>query len=114
MIGFAVGFYGDWQNGRDPASITTQDPEQSRLLGLVEAGSRLANHLCVLVLEAQAMARAPFAGTYGIPRRATDILRYKECRRPDGWCVSAARCGCGLLPWPGTGPCRCGTGRRRR
>lgn len=56
MIGFAAGFYGDWQNGRDPASITTQDPEQSRLLGLVEAGSRLANHLCVLVLEAQAMA----------------------------------------------------------
>ncbi|MED5610431.1 MULTISPECIES: FMN-binding glutamate synthase family protein [Pseudomonas] len=57
-IGSAAGFYDDWQNGRDPAGITTQDPELSRRLDPVEAGRRLANYLRVLVLEAQTMARA--------------------------------------------------------
>lgn len=57
-IGSAAGFYDDWQNGRDPAGITTQDPELSRRLNPEEAGRRLANYLRVLVLEAQTMARA--------------------------------------------------------
>lgn len=57
-IGSAAGFYDDWQNGRDPAGITTQDPELSKRLDPVEAGRRLANYLRVLVLEAQTMARA--------------------------------------------------------
>ncbi|WP_371226313.1 FMN-binding glutamate synthase family protein [Pseudomonas sp. QE6] len=57
-IGSAAGYYDDWQNGRDPAGITTQDPELSRRLDPVEAGRRLANYLRVLVLEAQTMARA--------------------------------------------------------
>ncbi|BGE63864.1 TPA: FMN-binding glutamate synthase family protein [Pseudomonas aeruginosa] len=57
-IGSAAGYYDDWQNGRDPAGITTQDPELSKRLEPVEAGRRLANYLRVLVLEAQTMARA--------------------------------------------------------
>jgi hypothetical protein len=31
-IGSAAGYYDDWQNGRDPAGITTQDPELSKRL----------------------------------------------------------------------------------
>ena len=57
-IGSAAGFYDDWQNGRDPAGITTQDPELSKRLDPQDAGRRLANYLRVLVLEAQTMARA--------------------------------------------------------
>nr|WP_314487650.1 FMN-binding glutamate synthase family protein [uncultured Pseudomonas sp.] len=57
-IGSAAGFYDDWQNGRDPAGITTQDPELAKRLHPEEAGRRLANYLRVLVLEAQTMARA--------------------------------------------------------
>ncbi|MDH2434099.1 FMN-binding glutamate synthase family protein [Pokkaliibacter sp. MBI-7] len=57
-IGSAAGYYDDWQNGQDPAGITTQNPELSRRLDPVEAGRRLANYLRVLVLEAQTMARA--------------------------------------------------------
>lgn len=58
QIGSAAGFYDDWQNGRDPAGITTQDPELSKRLDPQDAGRRLANYLRVLVLEAQTMARA--------------------------------------------------------
>ncbi|KXK69890.1 glutamate synthase, partial [Pseudomonas monteilii] len=36
-IGSAAGFYDDWQNGRDPAGITTQDPELARRLNPEEA-----------------------------------------------------------------------------
>ncbi|HCB30004.1 MAG TPA: FMN-binding glutamate synthase family protein [Acinetobacter lwoffii] len=57
-IGSAAGYYDDWQNGRDPAGITTQDPELSKRLDPVEGGRHLANYLRVLVLEAQTMARA--------------------------------------------------------
>lgn len=57
-IGSAAGYYDDWQNGRDPAGITTQDPELSKRLDPLEGGLHLANYLRVLVLEAQTMARA--------------------------------------------------------
>ena len=57
-IGSAAGYYDDWQNGRDPAGITTQDSELSKRLDPVEGGRHLANYLRVLVLEAQTMARA--------------------------------------------------------
>ncbi|MBA6091795.1 FMN-binding glutamate synthase family protein [Pseudomonas monteilii] len=96
-IGSAAGFYDDWQNGRDPAGITTQDPELAKRLNPEEAGRRLANYLRVLVLEAQtmawacgkshlhnldpedlvaltveaaAMARVPLAGTAWVPGQA--------------------------------------------
>jgi methylamine---glutamate N-methyltransferase subunit C len=57
-IGSAAGYYDDYQDGRDPAGITTQDPELSARLDPVEGGKRIANYLRVLTMEAQAIARA--------------------------------------------------------
>ncbi len=57
-IGSAAGYYDDWQEGRDPAGITTQDPDLARRLDPVKAGRRLANYLRVLTMEAQIIARA--------------------------------------------------------
>lgn len=57
-LGSAAGFYDDFQDGRDPAGITTQDPELAARLDPVEAGQRLANYLRVLTMEAQTIARA--------------------------------------------------------
>jgi glutamate synthase domain-containing protein 2 len=57
-LGSAAGFYDDFQDGRDPAGISTQDPELSRRLDPVEGGRRIANYLRVLTLEAQTIARA--------------------------------------------------------
>ncbi|MEV6346530.1 FMN-binding glutamate synthase family protein [Actinoplanes sp. NPDC051851] len=57
-LGSAAGFYDDFQDGRDPAGITTQDPTLSARLDPVEAGRRLANYLRVLTMEAQTIARA--------------------------------------------------------
>ena len=57
-LGSAAGFYDDFQDGRDPAGISTQDPELAARLDPVEGGRRLANYLRVLTLEAQTIARA--------------------------------------------------------
>ena len=57
-IGSAAGFYDDFQDGRDPAGISTQDPELAARLDPVLAGHRLANYLRVLTMEAQTIARA--------------------------------------------------------
>src|SRR5882672_3401794 len=57
-LGTTAGSYGDWHEGRDPAGITTQDPELTQRLDPVAAGRRLANYLSVLTLEAQTIARA--------------------------------------------------------
>ncbi|WP_018697656.1 FMN-binding glutamate synthase family protein [Amorphus coralli] len=57
-LGTAPGFYDEWQAGRDPAGITTQDPELEQRLDPVAGGHRLANYLRVLTLEAQTIARA--------------------------------------------------------
>ncbi|GAA4960819.1 FMN-binding glutamate synthase family protein [Kineococcus glutinatus] len=96
-LGSAAGYYDDWQAGRDPAGITTQDPELQQRLDPVAAGHRLANYLRVMTMEAQiiaracgkahlqhlepedlvaltveaaAMARLPLAGTSWVPGRA--------------------------------------------
>src|SRR4051812_22202097 len=53
-----AGAYDDWHEGRDPAGITTQDPQLSSRLDPVLAGRRLANYLKVMTLEAQTIARA--------------------------------------------------------
>jgi glutamate synthase domain-containing protein 2 len=58
QLGTSAGFYDDFQAGRDPAGITTQDPELSKNLDPVEGGRRLANYLRVLTMEAQTLARA--------------------------------------------------------
>lgn len=57
-IGSAAGFYDDFQDGRDPAGISTQDPELAARLDPVAGGRRIANYLRVLTLEAQTLARA--------------------------------------------------------
>ena len=57
-LGSTAGAYDAWHLGRDPAGITTQDPELSGRLDPVKAGRRLANYLKVMTLEAQTIARA--------------------------------------------------------
>ena len=57
-LGSTAGSYDDWHEGRDPAGITTQDPELMKRLDPVLAGRRLANFLKVMTLEAQTVARA--------------------------------------------------------
>ena len=57
-LGTTAGADDDWHEGRDPAGITTQDPELAARLDPVAAGRRLANYLQVMTLEAQAIARA--------------------------------------------------------
>ncbi|MGJ5206169.1 FMN-binding glutamate synthase family protein [Bradyrhizobium sp. HKCCYLR20261] len=57
-LGTTAGAYDDWQEGLDPAGITTQDPALASRLDPVKAGRRLANYLSVLTLEAQTIARA--------------------------------------------------------
>lgn len=57
-LGTTAGAYDDWQDGRDPAGITTQDPELTARLDPEHAGRRLANFLSVMTMEAQVIARA--------------------------------------------------------
>ena len=57
-LGTTAGAYDDWHEGRDPAGITTQDPDLSARLDPVAAGRRLRNYLRVMTLEAQTIARA--------------------------------------------------------
>ncbi len=57
-LGTEAGAYDDWHEGRDPAGITTQDPDLAARLDPEAAGRRLANYLAVLTLEAQTIARA--------------------------------------------------------
>jgi glutamate synthase domain-containing protein 2 len=57
-LGTTAGAYDDWHEGRDPAGITTQDPELAKRLDPVKAGHRLANYLAVMTLELQTLARA--------------------------------------------------------
>jgi glutamate synthase domain-containing protein 2 len=57
-LGSAAGFYDDYQDGKDPAGITTQDPELAARFDPVEGGRRLANFLRVMTMEAQTIARA--------------------------------------------------------
>ncbi|MBT8155961.1 FMN-binding glutamate synthase family protein [Epibacterium ulvae] len=57
-LGTTAGAYDDWHEGRDPAGITTQDPELASRLDPVAAGRRLRNYLNVMTLECQTIARA--------------------------------------------------------
>jgi glutamate synthase domain-containing protein 2 len=57
-LGSAAGFYDRYADGRDPAGITTQDPELTGRFDPIEGGKRLANFLRVMTMEAQALARA--------------------------------------------------------
>ena len=57
-LGTSAGFYDDYQDGNDPAGISTQDPELAKRLDPVAGGRRLANYLRVLTMETQTLARA--------------------------------------------------------
>jgi len=57
-LGTTAGAYDDWHEGRDPAGITTQDPDLMKRLDPIEGGRRLSNYLKVMTLEAQTIARA--------------------------------------------------------
>ena len=57
-LGTTAGAYDDWHEGRDPAGITTQDPDLMARFDPVEGGRRLNNYLKVMTLEAQTIARA--------------------------------------------------------
>ncbi|CAN5375230.1 FMN-binding glutamate synthase family protein [soil metagenome] len=57
-LGSSAGFYDDFQDGNDPAGITTQDPDLQMRFDPIEGGRRLANYIRVLTMEAQTIARA--------------------------------------------------------
>ena len=57
-LGTTADAYDDWHEGKDPAGITTQDPELMKRLDPVEAARKLRNYLAVMTLEAQTIARA--------------------------------------------------------
>jgi len=57
-LGTTAGAYDDWHEGRDPAGISTQDPELMARLDPIAAGRHLRNYLKVLTLECQTLARA--------------------------------------------------------
>ncbi|MEL6520777.1 MAG: FMN-binding glutamate synthase family protein [Pseudomonadota bacterium] len=57
-LGTTAGAYDDWHEGRDPAGISTQDPDLMARLDPIAAGRRLSNYLKVLTLECQTLARA--------------------------------------------------------
>jgi glutamate synthase domain-containing protein 2 len=57
-MGTVPGAYDAWHEGRDPAGISTQDPELEARLDPALGATRLANFLRVLTMEAQTIARA--------------------------------------------------------
>jgi glutamate synthase domain-containing protein 2 len=57
-LGSAAGFYDDWQAGRDPAGISTQEDALAARFDPELGGRKIANYLRVLTLEAQTLARA--------------------------------------------------------
>ncbi len=57
-LGTSAGYYDDYQDGRDPTGISTQDPELSKRLDPELGGRRIANYLNCLTLETQTLARA--------------------------------------------------------
>ncbi len=57
-LGTTAGAYDDWHEGKDPAGITTQDPNLFSRFNPELGGRRLKNYLKVMTLEAQTIARA--------------------------------------------------------
>jgi glutamate synthase domain-containing protein 2 len=58
QLGTSAGYYDDYQDGRDPTGISTQDPELAKNLDPELGGRRIANYLNCLTLETQTLARA--------------------------------------------------------
>jgi methylamine---glutamate N-methyltransferase subunit C len=57
-MGTSAGYYDDYQDGRDPSGISTQDPVLASTLDPELGGRRLANYLNCMTLELQTLARA--------------------------------------------------------
>ena len=57
-LGTSAGYYDDYQDGRDPSGISTQDDTLSNQLDPELGGRRVANYLNCLTLELQTLARA--------------------------------------------------------
>jgi len=57
-LGTSAGYYDDYQDGKDPSGISTQNPELGKRLDPASAGRRVANYLRCLTLETQTLARA--------------------------------------------------------
>ena len=57
-LGTSAGYYDDYQDGKDPAGISTQYEELAKRFDPILGGRRLANYLRVLTLETQTLARA--------------------------------------------------------
>ncbi|MCZ6565925.1 MAG: FMN-binding glutamate synthase family protein [Gammaproteobacteria bacterium] len=57
-LGTSAGYYDDYQDGKDPAGISTQNEELAKHFDPVQGGRKLANYLRVLTLETQTLARA--------------------------------------------------------
>lgn len=57
-LGTSAGYYDDYQDGKDPAGISTQNEELAKRFDPIVGGQRLANYLRVLTLETQTLARA--------------------------------------------------------
>ncbi len=57
-LGTSAGYYDDYQDGKDPAGISTQNTDLGARLDPEVAGKRVANYLRCLTLETQTLARA--------------------------------------------------------
>jgi glutamate synthase domain-containing protein 2 len=57
-LGTSAGYYDDYQDGRDPSGISTQNPDLAKQLDPEQGGRRLANYLNCMTLEIQTLARA--------------------------------------------------------
>jgi len=57
-LGTSAGYYDDYQEGKDPAGISTQNEELAKRFDPIQGGRKLANYLRVLTLETQTLARA--------------------------------------------------------
>ena len=57
-LGTSAGYYDDYQDGKDPVGISTQDETLAQRFDPINGGRKLANYLRVLTLETQTLARA--------------------------------------------------------
>lgn len=57
-LGTTADAYDDWHEGKDPAGITTQNPDLMTRFDPIEGARRLRNYLAVMTLECQTIARA--------------------------------------------------------
>ena len=57
-LGTSAGYYDDYQDGKDPAGISTQNEKLAQRFDPIKGGHKLANYLRVLTLETQTLARA--------------------------------------------------------